>query len=415
MPTSIDIPRLLRQIPSQYPFVLVDRVLDYDPARGLVAVKNVSGAEDFFEGHFPGAPVMPGVLIMESLAQAAGIWLLKSAVDPGRVEVHVAGIDAAKFRRPVVPGDCLRLEVRLLHRRGALARMAGEVKVGGQRVAEARLLLQAHELEPAAIDPTARVSPGAELGPGVRIGPYAVIGPQVQLGAGCIVESHVVIQGRTTLGAGNHLFPFCSVGQVPQDLKYRGEDSSLEIGERNVIREYVTMHVGTSGGGGVTRVGSENLFMAHAHVAHDCQVGSHTIFAQAATLAGHVSVADWATIGAFSGIHQFCRVGAHAFVGGYTVATQDVLPFSKTVGNRACIYGPNLVGLTRRGFDAETVRAIRQAFRVLLQSRLTTQDALARLDAEGPAVPEVRLMVDFIRTSERGVILKRGRATSDEA
>jgi UDP-N-acetylglucosamine acyltransferase len=237
----------------------------------------------------------------------------------------------------------------------------------------------------------------------------------VKLGAGCIVESHVVIQGRTTVGAGNHLFPFCSLGQVPQDLKYRGEDSSLELGERNVVREYVTMHVGTAGGGGVTRVGSDNLFMAHAHVAHDCQVGSRTIFAQAATLAGHVSVADWATIGAFSGIHQFCRVGAHAFVGGYTVATQDVLPFSKTVGNRACIYGPNLVGLTRRGFEAETVRAIRQAFRVLLQSRLTTQEALARLDTEGPHAPEVRQMVDFIRTSERGVILKRGRATSDEA
>lgn len=415
MPTSIDIPRLLRQIPSQYPFVLVDRVLDHDPARGLVALKNVSGAEDFFEGHFPGAPVMPGVLIMESLAQAAGIWLLKSAPDPSRVEVHVAGIDHAKFRRPVVPGDCLRLEVRLLHRRGALARLSGEVRVGEQRVAEARLLLQVHELAPPAIDPTARVAPGADLGPGVRIGAYSVVGPQVRLGAGCVLESHVVVAGRTTVGAENHLFPFCSLGQVPQDLKYRGEESSLEIGDRNVIREYVTMHVGTAGGGGLTRVGSDNLFMAHAHVAHDCQVGSHAIFAQAATLAGHVSVADWATIGAFSGVHQFCRVGPHAFVGGYTVATQDVLPYSKTVGNRACIYGPNLVGLERRGFDEEAVRAIKQAYRVLLQSRLTTAQALERLDAEGPHTPEVRLLVDFIRSSERGVILKRGRAEAEGA
>jgi UDP-N-acetylglucosamine acyltransferase len=224
-----------------------------------------------------------------------------------------------------------------------------------------------------------------------------------------------VVQGQTRIGRQNHLFPFCSIGQVPQDLKFRGEVSSLEIGDRNVLREYVTVHVGTSGGGGVTRIGSDNLFMAHAHVAHDCQVGSHTIFANGATLAGHVAVADHATIGAFSGVHQFCRVGAHAFVGGYTVVTKDVLPFSKTVGNRARINGANSVCLARRGFSAEAIAAVRQAFRVLLVSRLNTQDALVRLEAEGPHTPEVQAMVEFIRTSERGVILKRGaRAGSDD-
>ena len=210
----------------------------------------------------------------------------------------------------------------------------------------------------------------------------------------------------STSGAGNHLFPFCSVGLRPQDLKYRGERTRLVIGDRNVIREFVTLNPGTEGGGGATRIGSDNLFMVYAHVAHDCVVGHHTIFANAATLAGHVEVGDWATIGAFSGVHQFCRVGTHSFVGGYTVVTKDVLPYSKTVGNRACIYGVNTLGLQRRGFAPATIAAIRHAFRVLVQSRLNTTAALERLEAE-PAVPEVRALIEFIRGAKRGVILKR--------
>jgi len=409
MSSSIDIGRLVRQIPSQYPFILVDGVQEHDPDSGLVAVKNVTSSEEFFEGHFPGAPVMPGVLIMESLAQAAGIWLLKQAPDPGRMEVHVVGLDQAKFRRPVVPGDRLRLEVRRIRSRAGLHRMQGEVTVDGQRVAEARLLLRTSLLPPPSVDASARVAPGARLGAGVRVGPFAVVGPQVRVGAGTVIGSHVVVEGDTTLGRDNQLFPFCSIGQIPQDLKYHGEATRLEIGDRNVIREYVTMHVGTEGGGGLTRVGDDNLFMASAHVAHDCIVGSHTIFANAATLAGHVSVADYATIGAFCGIHQFCRVGEHAFLGGFTVATKDVLPYSKTVGNRARIYGANVVGLIRRGFSPEAVAAIRQAFRVLLQSRLHTAAALERLETEGPHSDEVRTLIDFIRNSERGVILRRHR------
>jgi UDP-N-acetylglucosamine acyltransferase len=179
----------------------------------------------------------------------------------------------------------------------------------------------------------------------------------------------------------------------------------------------VTVHLGTQGGGGVTSIGDDNLLMAYAHVAHDCRIGNRTILANGATLAGHVLVEDFATVGAYSGIHQFCRVGRHAFVGGFTVATKDVLPFSKTVGNRAHIYGLNLVGLRRRGFEAETIAALRRAFRTLLQSRLNTADAVARLEAEGALeVPEVRGLVEFIRSSARGVVLKRrGRPSDDEA
>jgi UDP-N-acetylglucosamine acyltransferase len=406
MTAPIDIPGLIRQIPSQYPFVLVDRVLEHDPKGRLVALKNVTGSEEYFEGHFPGQPVMPGVLLMEGLAQAAGIWLLHGAPDPQRLEVHLVGIDGAKFRRPAVPGDQLRLEVNVLRRRGALCKVRGEVRSGEHRVAEANLLLQVATLAPPAIDATARVAPGAALGPGVRVGPYAVIGPRVHIGRDTVVEAHAVLDGDTTIGEANHFFPFCSVGLEPQDLKYRGEASRLVIGDRNVVREFVTIHRGTALGGNLTRIGDGNLFMAYAHVAHDCQVGSHTIFANGATLAGHVEVGDYATIGAYSGVHQFCRVGPHAFVGGYTVATKDVLPYSKTVGNRACLYGVNTLGLQRRRFPPDTIAAIRQAFRVLMQSRLNTSAAVDRLE-QAPMGPEVRLLVEFIRGAKRGVILKR--------
>ncbi|PYQ04339.1 MAG: hypothetical protein DMF82_11000, partial [Acidobacteria bacterium] len=202
---GIDVAGLVRQIPTQYPFVLVDRVVEHDPAGRLVAIKNVTGSEEFFEGHFPGVPVMPGVLLMESLAQAAGIWLLKNAADPSRLEVHVVGIDEAKFRRPALPGDQLRLEITVLRRHGPLCRVRGEVRSGENRVAEANLLLRVASLELPEVDATARVAPGAVLGPGVRVGPYSIIGPQVRIGAGTVLASHVVVDGDTELGADNRL------------------------------------------------------------------------------------------------------------------------------------------------------------------------------------------------------------------
>ena len=403
--SSGEVGRLVRQIPTHYPFVLVDRIVEHDEGGRLVALKNVTGAEDFFAGHFPGQPVMPGVLILESLAQAAGIWLIKAAPDPRRVEIRVVGFDDTKFRRPVVPGDQLRLEVQLVHRRGALVRFHGEVRVGDARAAEARLLLQVATLPDPQVDALARVSPEALLEPGVRVGPFCVVGPRVRLGRGTVLESHVVIDGDTRVGEGNRFFPFSSIGLVPQDLKFRGETTRVEIGDRNVFREGTTVHRGTALGGGLTRIGSDTLLMAQVHVAHDCLVGSHTIFANGSALSGHVEVHDHATLGGFSGVHQFCRVGTHAFMGGATIATRDVAPYSLTVGNRAHFFGLNLVGLRRRGFSAEALRALRQAYRLL--QALPAAEALRRIEAEGPDTDEVRAVVAFVRASKRGVVLER--------
>ncbi len=254
------------------------------------------------------------------------------------------------------------------------------------------------------VHPAAQVDPSAVLGPGTTVGPYSVIGAEVSLGPECAVGPHAMIGGPATFGARNRFFPFACLGMDPQDLKYAGERTTLEVGDDNIFREGVTVHRGTAGGGAVTRLGSHNLLMAQTHVAHDCQVGSRVIFANAATLAGHVTVEHGATIGAFSGVHQFCRVGQHAYVGGYSVITQDALPYVLTVGNRARSFGINVIGLERKKFSAEAIQALKQAYRVLFRSRLTLTQALERIDREFADQPEVARLASFIRASSRGVI-----------
>lgn len=254
------------------------------------------------------------------------------------------------------------------------------------------------------IDPSASVSPKARIGEGVRIGPFCRISDDVSIGDRCQIDSHVVIEGPATIGTDNRFFPFCVIGVQPQDLKFKGEQTTLEIGSHNVFREYVTVHRGTVGGGGRTVVGDRNFLMVSAHVAHDCILGSNIIMANAATLAGHVVIEDHATIGAYSGVHQFCRVGRHGYVGGYSVITKDVLPYSKTVSERnSHAYGVNTIGLERKGFTPEQVREIKAAFRILLQSKLNTSQAVEAIRQSNPG-PVVEGILQFIETSERGVI-----------
>ena len=255
------------------------------------------------------------------------------------------------------------------------------------------------------IDPTAIISSEAVLAPDVTVGPYAVVGPQVTVGSGTVIGPFVRIEGPTQIGERNQFVGQCSIGTAPQDLKFKGEKTELRIGNDNVVREFVTINRGTTGGGGLSTIGSGNFFMAYAHVAHDCHVGSNTIFANNATLAGHVEVGDFSTIGAFSAVHQFCRVGDHAFIGGGSICTQDVLPFVKTVGNRpAKTYGVNHIGLERKGFTKETVEALQRAYRILTRSKMLLQDALAKIETDLGFHSEVRYLVEFIRESKRGVI-----------
>ncbi len=253
------------------------------------------------------------------------------------------------------------------------------------------------------IHPTAIISPKAELGRNVSIGPYSIIGDNVVLHDDVYVASHCVIEGPSEFGRGCYFFPFVSAGQAPHDLKYRGEPSRLLVGERNTFREFSTIHRGTAGGGNLTEIGSDCLFMAQSHVAHDCKIGDHAIFANAAALAGHVIVEDHVTLGAFSGIHQFCRVGRYAFIGASSVVVKDALPFSKTVGNHARCYGANTIGLRRQNFSGDEIHRLHRAFRLLLASRLNTTQAVARIKGELGGWPEIDYLVRFIETSERGV------------
>jgi UDP-N-acetylglucosamine acyltransferase len=255
------------------------------------------------------------------------------------------------------------------------------------------------------IHPTAIVDAKSKIDPSCEIGPYCVIGADVELGASCRLLSHVTVDGPTKVGAGNRFFPFASIGMAPQDITYAGEPTRLEIGDHNEIREYVTINRGTVKGGGCTLVGDHNLIMAYTHIAHDCQVGSHVIMANAATLGGHVRVGDWANVGALCPVHHFVRIGAHSIIGGGTTITRDVLPFSKTSAERgAQAYGLNAIGLERRGFSKERIAELHRAFRILLNSKLNTTQAMEKIKLELDRGEDVETLIQFIEDSERGVI-----------
>jgi UDP-N-acetylglucosamine acyltransferase len=258
---------------------------------------------------------------------------------------------------------------------------------------------------PMNIHPTAIVDPSAKIHPSSKVGPYCVIGAGVEVGENCEFVSQVAVEGPTKIGVRNRFFPFSSIGLAPQDLSYAGEPTRLEIGDHNDIREFVTINRGTVKGGGLTKVGSHVLVMAYTHIAHDCRIGDHVLLANAATLGGHVIVEDWAQVGALCPVHHFVRIGTHAFVGGGTTITQDVLPFSKTSAERNThAFGMNSVGLERRGFSKERVRKLHHAYKILLASKLNTSQALEKLKSEPDLGEDVALLIRFIEASERGVI-----------
>jgi UDP-N-acetylglucosamine acyltransferase len=249
------------------------------------------------------------------------------------------------------------------------------------------------------------VAAGAKVAAGVRIGAYAVIGADVELGEGCVLHEHAIVQGPSKIGRNNIFYPFCVVGGDPQDLRFRGERTELVVGEGNTFREYVTITRGTVGGGGKTTIGNGSLFLASSHVGHDCHVGDHTLFVNGATLAGHVTVEDYATIGFQSPVHQFCRVGRYAYIGASTVITQDVPPFSRVVTERETkSYGVNTIGLERKGFSEERLKVLARAFRLLLRSKMNTTQALAEMKKSLGESEDVQELIRFIETAERGIV-----------
>jgi UDP-N-acetylglucosamine acyltransferase len=255
-----------------------------------------------------------------------------------------------------------------------------------------------------AIHPTAIIDPRAELGPDVSVGAYTLIGPDVVVGARCIIGPHVVMKGPTRIGEDNQIFQFAAIGDAPQDKKYKGEPTRLELGDRNIVREYVTLNRGTTKDQCVTRIGDDNLFMAYAHVAHDCVVGNQCVLANHATLGGHVQLGDWVIMAGLSAVHQFCKVGAHAFIANYTAVTRDVPPYVMAVGQPAAAHSINSEGLKRRGYTAEQIRNLRNAFRTLYRSGLKLTDAAERLKALAGEQPELQPIVDFLATSTRSIV-----------
>lgn len=412
---------IARLVPHRYPFLLIDRVVEFEADRRIVAIKNVTWNEPQFTGHFPGRPIMPGVLICESMAQAGGLLVHGSfhgALDveqaaEARTFLVLTSLDNVKFRRPVVPGDQLRMEVELLRRHRPLWKMRGVATVDGQVAAQAEFSAvevpeegavrpEAPRTAPVRIHPTAIVAREAKLDPGVEVGPYSVIGPDVTIGRGTRVGPHACIDGHTTLGPDNEISPFASVGSRPQDKKYRGEPSRLVIGARNSIREFATVSLGTEGGGMETVIGDDNLLMNNSHVGHDCRIGSHTILANSVALAGHVRVDDHAIVSGLAAVAQFVRIGESAFIGGGSMVVMDVPPYCMANGDRAKLVGLNVVGLERRGLSEE-IAPLKRAYRLLFSNKLLARDAVERIRTELAGSPAALALAGFVAASERGV------------
>lgn len=463
MPLGYD--ELSRILPHRYPFLLVDRIIELEPGHRCVGVKNVTFNEEYFQGHFPGQPVMPGVLILEAMAQVAGVLTLISRNTPGALS-YFAAIEKARFRQPVRPGDQLITEAILQVLRGPLCKVQVIGRVDNQIVVEADYTFMtgpdnaspsivqhaattsgvanagvaanghapaipapattaksapapsaaapatgARELDPAGaprewsgptyIHPSAVVDRTAEIAESVWIGPNCIIEGGTKIGSGTILESGVVIKRGTTIGRRCRLWPQVVIGHEPQDMKYHGEASFVIIGDDNMLREMVTIHRAT-GEGAETRIGNGNILMAYAHVGHNCTIGNNTMISNSTGIAGHVTIEDKVVIGGFAGIHQFVHIGMTAMVGGLSKVVQDVPPFCMADGRPAKIHGLNIRGLRRNGVPPEQRNQVSAAFKLLFRSDLNTSQALERIHAEIPSSPTLDYFIGFVERVREG-------------
>jgi UDP-N-acetylglucosamine acyltransferase len=447
-------------LPHRYPMLLVDKITELEPGNRCVGLKNVSSTEEFFQGHFPGHPVMPGVLILEAMAQVAGVLILVTRNTPGALS-YFAKVDSARFHQPVSPGDQLVTEATLQVLRGpyckanVVGRVDGQVVVDAEytfftttdssaqsivraaspaAVASANAIAKPAETVAApvpqakvatngsnhvasngtaphpGIHALALVDPTAKIGENVTIGPFCIVEKNTSIGDGSILESHVIIKQGTSIGKNCRIWPHVVLGHEPQDLKWKGEESYLKIGDNNVLREMVTIHRAT-GEGEATILGDNNLLMAYVHIGHNCSIGSNTMISNSTGISGHVTIEDKSIIGGFVGIHQFVHIGKMAMIGGLSKVVQDVPPFCIADGRPAKIHGLNIRGLRRNGVASEQRNQVGTAFKLLYRSGLNTTQALERIHAEVPVSPTLEYLTGFIERVREGRLGRQDETT----
>ncbi len=404
---ELDIKEIMKIIPHRYPFLLIDKVVEIEEGKRAVAIKNVTMNEPYFQGHFPGLPIMPGVLICEAMAQVGVVMALRVPKNEGKV-VLFAGIDKVRFRRQVLPGDQLRLEVETLWQRGALGKMSGKATVNGEVAVEGEFMFSLADKETggAKIHSTATVHPNAKLGKNVEVGPYCVIGPDVSIGENTKLGANCVLSGWITMGKDNNIFQGVSIGAAPQDLKYKGERGEVIIGDKNVIREFVTIHL-PAGEGNKTIIGNENFIMVHAHIPHNCRIGNQVVIGGYVGLAGYTEIEDQVIIGGMAGIHQFVRVGKLTMVGAQSKVTQDIAPYMLVEGIPAQIRSINSIGLQRRGHSNDAIAEIKKAFKIIYESGKSSQQAAEEIKKRLRPLPEIDEIYHFLtEESKRGISKK---------
>lgn len=412
---NIDIISIFKTLPHRYPFLLIDRVLEIEEGKRAVGIKNITINEPYFQGHFPGLPVVPGVLLVEMMAQLGAIIALRLPEMTGKI-VYFAGIDNVRFRKPVVPGDQLIIEAEAAKMKASIGKLKARAKVNGEIVVEGDILFSIGypALEGGIkVHPTATVHPSAELGKNVEIGPYAVIGSEVKIGDNTKIGSHCVVSKWVTIGSDNVIHQSVSIGAPPQDYKYKGEKNEIVIGNKNIIREFVQIHL-PSGEGAKTQIGDENFIMIHAHIPHNCRVGNQTVIGGYVGLGGFTQVDDQATIGGLAGIHQYCRIGRLAMIGSSSKINQDIPPFLLVDGNPATARGINYIGMQRRGISEESISEVKKAFKIFL-SKTNVKQVVEEIQKKVKDTEEVKQFVNFLEAeSKRGFIRKAGAEVEEK-
>jgi len=403
----LDIQEILKTVPHRYPFLLIDKILEIEDGKRAVALKNVTINEPFFQGHFPGQPIMPGVLICEAIAQVGVVLALRMPNIENKL-VYFAGIDNVRFRKPVLPGDQLIIEVTVIWVRGSLGKMKGKASVNDEVAVEGEFMFSLADRGTggARIHPTSTVHPTAKLGKGADIGPYVVIGPEVEIGDSTRIGAHTIISRWTKIGRDNHIYHGVAIGAPPQDVHYKGEKGQILIGDKNIIREFVTIHL-PSGEGKQTKIGDENFIMVHAHIPHNCRIGNQVVIGGYVGLAGHTEIEDQATIGGLAGVHQFVRIGRLSMIGAQSKIVQDIPPFMLAEGNPVEVRGINAIGLQRRGLSQESIAEIKKAFKLIFETKQSTEKIIEELKKRLRPLDEINYLISFLeKESKRGISKK---------